>query len=79
VRLVDDLASEDRVSVLRVHLHTFEGHSVPVAQLASDHYAVDLPSALAHLLSPAALPSYSLSVSIVHSMMAYLPPPAHFP
>src|SRR5215216_4104656 len=61
MRLVDDLASEDRVSVLRVHLHPFEGYSVPFAQLASHHYPVDCPCALAHRLFTAALHIFSVS------------------
>jgi hypothetical protein len=51
VRLVDDLPSEDRLSVFRLNLHPFEGYSVPVAELASHHYAVECPLTLAHHLS----------------------------
>src|SRR5215211_5359152 len=51
VRLVDDLPSEDRLSVFGLHLHPFEGHSVSVAEFASHHYAVDRSCTLAHHLS----------------------------
>ena len=47
---------------LGLHLHPFEGHGVPVAELAPHHYAVDRPRALAHHLPTAALHMYALSL-----------------
>src|SRR5215218_8930189 len=58
MRLVDDLAREDRYPVFRLHLDPFKGHSVPTVELASHDYAVDRPSASAHHLFTAALHSF---------------------
>jgi hypothetical protein len=55
VWLVDDLPRKDRISVFGLHLHPFEGYSVPVVQLTPHHYAIDRPGTLAHHLSTAAL------------------------
>jgi hypothetical protein len=57
VRLVFDLPDEDRLPVLGLHFHTFEGGGIPVAKLASHHYAVERSLALLehHLSSSARL------------------------
>src|SRR5215217_1920546 len=49
VRLVYDLPDEDRLPLLGLHAHPLEGGGIPLAKLASYHYAVDRP--LAHNLS----------------------------
>jgi CheY-like chemotaxis protein len=46
VRLVYDLTCENRLPVFGLYLHPLEGRSVSVAELASNHYAVDLPCTL---------------------------------
>src|SRR5215210_3721114 len=67
MRLVDDLPGEDRVSVFSIHLHPFEGHSVPAIQLATHYYAVDCPRAFAH--HPFAADHY-LHLSIISLLMS---------
>src|SRR5215203_3595586 len=61
VRLVDDLAREDRIPAFRFHLHPFEGHGVRVAELATHDYAVEPPGAPAHHLFTADLHIFSVS------------------
>ena len=46
MRLVLYLPGEDRLPIFGFHPHPLEGGGAPVAQLASDHYAVVLPRAL---------------------------------
>jgi hypothetical protein len=41
VGLVDDLPRQDRPLAFRLHLHPFEGRTVPLAELPANHYPVD--------------------------------------
>src|SRR5215211_6043526 len=41
VGLIDDLPREDRLPVLGLHLHSFEGRSVSLAKFVTNHYPVD--------------------------------------
>src|SRR5215203_2602160 len=61
LRLVDDLAREDRSPVFGLHVHPFEGHGVRTVELATHDYAVDSPCAPAHHLFTADLHNSSVS------------------
>src|SRR5215204_1954734 len=46
--LVFHLPREDRPPAFHLHLHPFEGRSVPLAELTSHYYLVGFPAALVH-------------------------------
>src|SRR5918993_5870015 len=60
VRLVFDLSGQDRLPIFRLHVHTFEGRGVPVAEFASHHNAVECLCTLAHHLSILVAMSHTL-------------------
>ena len=70
------LSCKDGLSVFGLHLHPFEGRSIPRAKLSAYYYPVDRPCTRASLLYAVTV---QCSLSIGHSRMVYLHPMECFP